>query len=352
MQIVEGLARGHIGVLAKLHHSTIDGVSGAEMMVQLFDLEPVAPPSEPPPDERPAEHVPSDLELVAYAAKSIALNPVRLAKVVTSTIGSLVGVVRGRRQGEGRGMAVPFTAPRTPFNVALTPRRKVAVANLVLNDVKRVKSTFGTTVNDVVLALCAGALRSYLEKLGELPEAPLIAVVPISVRDGENDDSSSNRVSAMFVSLATDVPDPVERLRVIAEGTRGAKQDHEAIGASMLQDWAQLAAPAVFAGASRLYSSMKLADRHRPIHNVIISNVPGPPFPLYLAGSKLQMLCPLGPVMEGAGLNITVLSYQDSIDVGLLACRDLMPDLDDLSVAFLAAMAELVAAAGSAKVAP
>jgi hypothetical protein len=113
----------------------------------------------------------------------------------------------------------------------------------------------------------------------------------------------------------------------------------------MLQDWAQFAAPALFARASRLYSSMKLASRHRPIHNVIISNVPGPPFPLYLAGAKLTMLCPLGPVMEGAGLNITVLSYMDSIDVGMIAARELMPDLDDLAQAFGESADELVAAA-------
>jgi WS/DGAT/MGAT family acyltransferase len=349
MQIVEGLAGGKIGVLAKVHHSTIDGVSGAEMMVHLFDLEPVAAPDEPVPDGRPIEHVPSDFELVAYAARSIATNPVRLVRLIPATVGSVVGLVRTRRRSEGPGMAAPFNAPRTPFNAAITAHRRVAISHLALADVKRVKKAFGTTVNDVVLALCAGALRGYLDKLGELPDAPLVAVVPISVRDEVADESSSNQVSAMFVSLATDIADPVERLRAIAEGTRGAKEDHKAIGASMLQDWAQFAAPAVFARASRLYSSMKLADRHRPIHNVIISNVPGPPFPLYLAGAKLLMLCPLGPVMEGAGLNITVLSYQDSIDVGLIACSELMPDLDDLAADFVEAMGELLAVTEAAE---
>ena len=343
MQIVEGMADGNIGVLAKIHHSTIDGVSGAEMMVHLFDLEPIPAPAEPLVEERPVEHVPSDFELVAYAARSIATNPIRLIKLIPATVGSVVGLVRTRRRTEGPGMAAPFTAPRTPFNAAITAHRRVAVANLELADVKRVKQAFGTTVNDVVLALCAGALRRYLDKLGELPEAPLVAVVPISVRGEVADESSSNQVSAMFVSLATDIADPIDRLRAIAESTRGAKEDHKAIGATMLQDWAQFAAPAVFARASRLYSSMRLADRHRPIHNVIISNVPGPPVPLYFAGSKLLMLCPLGPVMEGAGLNITVLSYQDSIDVGLIACAELMPDLDDLSSAFVEAMSELAA---------
>jgi WS/DGAT/MGAT family acyltransferase len=201
-------------------------------------------------------------------------------------------------------------------------------------------------VNDVVLALCSGALRRYLASHEALPDTSLIAVVPISVRTpGGGEPEGSNQVSAMFATLATDVDDPVDRLRAIADSTRGAKEEHNAIGAAMLQDWAEFAAPAVFARASRLYSSMKLADRHRPIHNVIISNVPGPPFPLYFAGARLVMLCPLGPVMEGAGLNITVLSYMDSIDVGLIACRELIPDLDALAGAFAEAMDELEQAA-------
>ena len=346
MQVVEGMADGTIGMLAKVHHSTIDGVSGAEMMVHLFDLEPVPAP-EPgtvEEDERVPEHVPSDLELVAYAARSLALQPIRMARLLPATLGSVVGLIR-RRQGGGGGMATPFSAPRTPFNAAITPHRNVSVARLSLDDVKRVKKAFGTTVNDVVLTVCSGALRRYLEGIGMLPDAPLISVVPISVR-AEGADDGSNQVSAMFVSLATDVDDPVDRLKAIAESTKGAKEEHQAIGATMLQDWAQFAAPAVFARASRLYSGMKLADRHRPIHNVIISNVPGPPFPLYFAGSKLVMLCPLGPVMEGAGLNITVLSYMDSIDVGMIACRELMPDLDDLAECFKQSAAELVARAG------
>jgi WS/DGAT/MGAT family acyltransferase len=241
-------------------------------------------------------------------------------------------------------MPAPFSAPRTPFNAAITPHRSVAFARLGLDDVKAVKRAFGCTVNDVVLALCGGALRMYLDGLGELPESPLIAVVPISVR-GEAATEGSNAVSAMFTTLATDVADPAARIDAIHETTQGAKEEHKAIGADLLTDWAEFAAPAVFSQASRLYTSMKLADRHRPIHNVIVSNVPGPQFPLYLAGARLQMLCPLGPVMEGAGLNITVLSYMDSIDVGLIACKELIPDLWDLAHAFEESMDELTAAA-------
>jgi hypothetical protein len=168
----------------------------------------------------------------------------------------------------------------------------------------------------------------------------------VSVR-GEAEVEGSNAVSALFTTLATDVEDPEKRIAAIHETTKAAKEEHKAIGANLLTNWAEFAAPAVFTRASRLYTSMKLADRHRPIHNVIVSNVPGPPFPLYLAGARLVMLCPLGPVMEGAGLNITVLSYMDSIDVGLIACRELIPDLWDLAHAFDESMEEMKAAAGA-----
>jgi diacylglycerol O-acyltransferase / wax synthase len=343
MQVIEGLEGGNIGVLAKVHHSMVDGVSGAEILVHLLDIERVAVPSgDDPEDTARPEHVPGDVEMVAHALLSAAKTPLRLASVIPRTLGAVAGVARVRRT-PGPNMPAPFTAPKTPFNAAITPHRSVAATRLSLAAVKEVKQAFGCTVNDVVLALCGGALRRYLDGLGELPEKPLIAVVPISVRD-DRSAQGTNAVSGMFTTLATDIADPAERIAAIRETTRGAKEEHQAIGADLLTDWAEFAAPAVFTRASRLYTSMKLADRHRPIHNVIVSNVPGPQFPLYLAGAELLMLCPLGPVMEGAGLNITVMSYRDSIDVGMIACRELVPDLWDLAGAFEDAMAELTSA--------
>src|SRR5258708_22239105 len=153
---------------------------------------------------------------------------------------------------------------------------------------------FGVTLNDVVLAVCAGALRSYLSDLHELPGHPLIAVCPISVRTV--DSRPGNHVSAMFTSLATDVANPVERLRAIQNVTRGAKEEHNAVGADLLRNWAEFAAPTTFSLAARFYTRMKLADRHRPIHNLIISNVPGPQFPFYLACSEVVAAYPPGPV--------------------------------------------------------
>ncbi|MGQ0805050.1 MAG: WS/DGAT/MGAT family O-acyltransferase [Actinomycetota bacterium] len=347
--IVEGLEDGKIGVLAKVHHSTIDGVSGAEVMVHLFDLEPSPAPKEAEEPAEPAvpERVPSDVELVGYAAWSLARQPFQIASKLPSAVRSLVDVVRRRRDREGPSAPAPFAAPRTSLNASITPHRKVAAVTLPFEEVKAVKRAMGCTVNDVVLALCGGALRRYLDAKGELPEEPLIAVVPISVRnDPDVETQGSNQVSALFTSLATDERDPAERLRVIGEVTRAAKDEHNAIGAKMLQDWAEFATPALFARASRLYSSMSLADRHRPIHNLIVSNVPGPLFPLYLAGAKLELLCPLGPVMEGAGLNVTVISYMDKLDIGLIACRESVPDLWDLANGFRDALEELKQAAG------
>lgn len=348
MCIVEGLHDGRIGVMAKVHHSTVDGVSGAEVMVHLFDLEPEpAPRDAPEVAEPPApERVPSDLELVGYAAWSLARTPFRIAAKVPGTVRSFVDVVRGRRT-EGPNAPTPFTAPRTSLNAAITAHRKVAAVTLPFDDVKSVKRALGCTVNDVVLALCSGALRRYLDERGELPSTPLVAVVPISVRnDPAVPTAGSNQVSAMFTSLATDRADPIERLEAVSAVSRAAKAEHNAIGAKMLRDWAEFATPALFTRASRLYSSMGLAGRHRPIHNLIVSNVPGPPFPLYLAGARLELLCPLGPVMEGAGLNVTVISYMDSLDIGLIACRETVPGLWDLAHGFRDALAELMDASG------
>ncbi len=193
------------------------------------------------------------------------------------------------------------------------------------------KNAFGCTVNDVVLALCGSALGRYLTERGEQLESSLVAMVPISVRTSEEEGRHGNRVSSMLTTLATDVEDPAERLRVINEGTRRAKEQQELIGADTLQDWVEFAAPAVLGRAARLYSSTRMADLHRPLFNVTISNVPGPPFPLYFAGAKVVATYPMGPIFDGGGLNITVMSYLDRMDFGLLACPDLLSDVRGLA---------------------
>ena len=346
MWLVEGLEGGKIALVVKMHHSTIDGVSGAELLGILFDLEP-SPAAQPDVPEPVVGRIPSDFELVSQAMVARLLKPLEITRMLWRTGQSLLGVRRVRLAGSNRG-ALPLTAPRTSINVAITSRRRVAFAAAGLADVKRLKNEMGTTVNDVVLAMCTGALRNYLLAGDELPVAPLVSVVPVSVSPVVADLKGSNRVSAMFVPLPTHEPDPLERLRLIHEGTRGAKEEHNALGADTLKNWAEHATPNTFALAARLYTGMRLADRHRPIANLVISNVPGPDIPLYLGGAEMLAGFPLGPVMDGMGLNITIMSYRGVLYWGLVSCARAVPRLWDIAAAVPAALDELLAAAGIA----
>jgi diacylglycerol O-acyltransferase / wax synthase len=348
LHVVEGLADGHFGMVVKVHHCAVDGVSGAELLVNLFDLEPGGREVEPPPPRQP-DVVPNDLDLVSHALASRARHQLTLFPLIGSTARRVGTVVSRHRDPNAAVGAVPLSAPPTPWNRAITPHRRMSFTRVSLADVKRIKDHVGCTVNDVVLGLMGGTLRRYLEAHEAMPDAPLVAVCPVSVHGDADAEAgtSTNKVSAMFTSLATDVDDPIERLRVIHEVTVGAKQDHDLLGANLLQDWAEHAAPTTFVLAARLYSGMHLGDRHRPIHNVVISNVPGPPFPLYFAGARLESTLPMGPVMEGAGLNITVMSYMGHVDIGFVACRELVPDVWALAGYAEEAMAELLEAIGA-----
>lgn len=223
----------------------------------------------------------------------------------------------------------------------------VAFGNARLEDIKHVKSTFGTTVNDVVLAACTLTLRRYLEAHDDLPDQPLVCSVPVSVH-GRSDRDGVNQVSAMFVRLPVQLEDPVDVLRRIHGETRVAKVMQNAIGADTLQDFAQFIPPSVFNQAMRLYSRHNLADRHRPVHNLVVSNVPGPPVPLYAAGARVKGVIPFGPLLEGAGLNLTVLSNMGNVDFGVIACRELVPDVWDIADGFGEAVTALTKRADEA----
>jgi diacylglycerol O-acyltransferase len=350
--VIEGLADGRFAFLTKVHHCAVDGASGAELMVHLFSTERSAPAPLPPAPPASQEHLPTEMELMRDAVTSRLQQPREMLSLARRTAETVAGIVRRRRDPGSVVGATPLTAPRTRFNGAITAQRSVAFARVPLGSVKAIRKAFGVTVNDVVLAICAGTLRRYLDKHGELPAEPLVAVCPISVRDAPKPARSANRVSAMFTSLATDLADPIDRLRAIRNVTRGAKEEHNAVGAGMLQNWAEFAAPTVFTLAARVYARMKLAERHRPVHNLVISNVPGPPFPLYLAGAELVSAYPMGPVFEGAGLNVTVLSYMGSLDFGFNASVNSVPDLWELAACVGPAFEELAAAASKMQPAP
>jgi diacylglycerol O-acyltransferase len=345
MWIVEGLKGDRIAIVAKMHHSTIDGVSGAELLGVLFDLEPEPPEPAGRGERRLDLRVPSNFELVSHALLANLLRPIGIGRMVWRTTQAVAGI-RKVRQGGSAKAAIPLSAPRTSINVSVHARRRVAFAAANLADVKRLKNAMGTTVNDVVLAMCAGALRTYLLAGDELPDLPLVAVVPVSVTPEMAELKGSNKVSAMFVQLPCELEDPLERLRAVHEGTRGAKEEHQALGAATLQNWAEHASPHVFAAAARFYTRMKLADRHRPLANLVISNVPGPDFPLYLGGSELLCMFPLGPVVDGMALNMTIMSYRGVLYWGLASDARAVPRLWDIAAAIPVALSELMEAAG------
>lgn len=345
MWVVEGLENGHVAMVTKVHHSAIDGVTGADLMVNLFDLSPDVTATSRPDDWQP-EKAPSEFELLRYGAQRLVRQPARLVRTMVKLGQGVSRVVDVRRQPDASPAALPLTAPKTPFNTAITSRRSVAYGRASLEDLKAIKRAFGTTVNDVVLAACALSLRRWLLAEGALPDKPLVASVPVSVHTEANkDEPGTNKISVMFVGLPVQVEDPVEVLRLIREETKGAKELNNALGAELLTGLAEFAPPRLLNQATKLYSRLNLANRHRVIHNVIISNVPGPQIPLYCAGAQVIATYPMGPILEGCGLNITVLSYLDNVDFGAIACRDLVPHIFDLAVGFSDAVAEMRKAA-------
>ncbi len=346
MWVIEGYqpdeGRELLAVFMKMHHATVDGVSGANLISHLCSLEPGAEPLVQN-EERSWAHEPRRPELLGRGVLSLTTRPLRAVGLLEPTLRGVLNTI-GRAR-EGTAMAAPLTAPRTQFNGTITSRRAIAIAHMDLAAIKEVKTATGSTVNDVVLAVAGGALRSYLKDRDELPDSSLLATVPVSVRAVSKRSEGANKVSALFTRLGTDVEDPLQRLEELATANRHAKEHHQAISADSLQDWAEFAAPRTFGLAVRTYASLRLAERHPVVHNLVISNVPGPPVPLYFMGARIEALHPLGPVFHGAGLNITVMSNNGRVGVGVIACRESVPDVDDLARGFPAELARLRKAA-------
>jgi diacylglycerol O-acyltransferase / wax synthase len=295
-------------------------------------------PDAPPPD--PVEGIgdASSLEIAVSGAVRFATRPLQLVNALPATLSSVVDTLKRARSG--LTMARPFAAPQTAFNANVTGHRNIAFAQLDLEDIKTVKNHFDVKVNDVVMALVSGVLRKFLLDRAGLPDSPLVAMVPVSVRD-KSDRPGRNQVSGMFSRLETHIVDPAERLKAIAEANSVAKQHSSGIGATLLQDWTQFAAPAVFGVAMRVYAASRLSGA-KPVHNLVISNVPGPQVPLYYLGSEVKAMYPLGPIFHGSGLNITVMSLNGKLDVGILSCPELLPDLWDMADDFQVALDELL----------
>ena len=254
----------------------------------------------------------------------------------------------GRPTRERPWVMMPLTsAPPTPWNKSITPHRRFAMRTTSLENIKRLKNATGGTVNDIVMAICAGGLRQYLLAHDALPDKPLRAMVPVSIRTGKESDPWTNRVSGLVAELPTHCDDPLERIELCRKAMGVAKQQFELMPAESLIDIAQSSPPVVSAAAARLASKLKLADRFTMPANLVISNVPGPREPLYFAGAQLQHQFPVSIVTDGQGLNITVTSYMDRLDFGFIVDRDLVPDVWDLADMHIEEITRLLRASGT-----
>ncbi|MDT0201441.1 wax ester/triacylglycerol synthase family O-acyltransferase [Nocardioides sp. AE5] len=337
MWVIEGYD-DKVVVFSKMHHATVDGASGSNLISHLCSLTPTDDPIAAI-GEHSNDREPGSLELLGRGVLGTVSRPLRIPGLLRPSAALVTKSVSRARAGTA--MAAPFTAPRTSFNGTITRRRTIACADLPLDDIKALKSATGATVNDVVLTIAGGALRSYLLERGELPSSTLLATVPVSVREKTQRDGGANKVSALFAKLGTDIEDPLERLEQMAEDNRNAKEHQQAIPADALQDWAEFAAPRTFGLAVRAYAGLRLAEKHPVVHNLVISNVPGPPIPLYFMGARIDALYPLGPVFHGAGLNLTVMSNNGQVHVGAIACRSSVRHPDELVKHFPTEMARL-----------
>ncbi len=342
LYLISGLSGGRMAVYTKVHHAAIDGVSGNDLLAALLDTSPDGRDMPPAPPWE-CDDVPSPMGLLARSAVTLAGHPARAVRVANSLVRSMPTLLSGVslprlpvvdrvfRRGQSAVLSqTSLRAPRLPFNRNVSPHRRWAFRTLPMADVKKVKNVAGVTVNDVVMALCAGALRRWLEDHRALPEGPVIAAIPVSVRTEAQKGALGNRVSTMIAPLPTNLEDPAERMRQVHEAMRAAKEQHGALPADLLSDVTEFAMPALAGQAARLNARLRLLEWLSPF-NLMISNVPGPTVPLYYAGARLLAYYPLSAISDGQGLNITVMSYGDGLHLGLIACRELVPDLDDLA---------------------
>ncbi|MCX7893225.1 MAG: wax ester/triacylglycerol synthase family O-acyltransferase, partial [Burkholderiales bacterium] len=334
--VFEGLESGAQAVYTKVHHAGIDGQAGVALAKALMDVTPEPRQVKPPrPKLRRNRYQLGVAELAAAGLRNTVRQLVAMARSVPPVTRALAGVALPQlaallRRRAPEGKRVQLVGPRTLFNVSITNQRTFAGRSIPLAETKEMAKHAGVTLNDVVLATCAGALRRYLDDHDALPKKPLKAAVPVSLR-AEGDTEANNQVSMTLMTLATDVADPLERLQAIHEGSRAAKDLFDRVRNVMPTDFPSLGAPWIMSGLASLYGRSQLADRLPPLANVAISNVPGPQFPLYFAGGRLTTYYPVSIPAHGVALNITVQSYDGKMEYGLIACRRAVPDVYDLA---------------------
>jgi len=343
--VLEGPPHGRIVIVGKIHHAVADGVAVSGLLANvLTPADDTLAASAREAAWRP-EPLPSRGRLLRDAMRDHLRQMRHLPGLTRESIRNLLAVARSRRKAAVRLPRPLLDAPSTSLNGALGSRRSFASTALALADVQRIRTAFGVTFNDVLLALVASTLRTYLSARGELPARPLLAEVPVATdRPGLTPRLAGNRLSNIFTSLATDVVDPVARLRAIHDSMQAAKVLHDLLGPDLYREWSEYAPPRLVAWWMRLYSRLRMADRHRPPVNVIVSCVPGPREPLEWPAGRLAAIYSVGPIIEGAALNVTGWSYLDHLYVGVLSCPDLLSDPHVITNGLHQALAELCTA--------
>ena len=341
--VIQGLEDGRFALISKTHHALVDGVSGVDIATVLFDLSPV--PAELPTDDGwTPQPEPSSADLVAEGVKGLLRTPFDLAGQAIGAAqrpGQTVGRVREAAEGIGEVVWAGLNpAPDVPLNVHIGPHRRVWWVESRLADFKEIKNALGGTVNDVVLTVVAGALGRWLRGRGVRTEGlELRALVPVSIRAEHEHGELGNRIAAMRGPLPVYAGDPVERLELVRESMASLKESKQALGAEVIAGLQGFAPPTLLAQASRLNFSTRL-------FNLIVTNVPGPQFPLYLLGREMERIVPIAFLPENHALAIAIMSYNGKVDVGLLADYDAMPDLDAFGDYLQDSLAELLKAAG------
>jgi WS/DGAT/MGAT family acyltransferase len=332
MTLVEGLDQiaqvppGSVALISKVHHAAIDGVSGTEMMGSLLDMTKEPRTFQLPPP-RTVAPVPNELEVLSHTARKIMGKPSEIKRVAGEIGDALRAAAKVRDKGV-ESPPVPMTAPHTPINHTITGQRIWNTALLELDRVKAIRRITGCTLNDVVVAICAGALRRYLNEKDELPDNPLIAMIPVSTRGADEHGEMGNKVSAMFLDIATDIADPIKRLKAIQQHAQGGKAFEKAGTTRAFVDLWDFVPFGLANRVLRLYSRFRVSELHNPVFNVVITNVPGPQFDMYMAGHKLLALMGMAPLVDGMGLLITVLSYNGVLSISPTSSPAVMPDLD------------------------
>jgi diacylglycerol O-acyltransferase / wax synthase len=334
---IEGIPQGSWALVAKVHHAAIDGLSGVEMSAAIHDLTPDLPDRAGMADWKPEEK-PTLAELMIRTQLNAIRQPFRFASTMFN---SVPGLARLGRQVAGGDVSIAGAkmAPKTRFNAKVSPYRVFDSASLSLKDVRAIKDRVeGATVNDVVLTVIGGGLRKYLNDKGELPTDSMAAMAPISVRaDGEKG-AMGNLVSAMVVNLGTHIADPMERLAYIHNEASNSKAMTNAVGARTLTDYSQLIPSGLAGLGARLYTRLGMANAHAPVFNVVATNTPGSPVPLYFAGARLVKMVGLGPIFDSMGMINSIYSYCGEIAIGFTSDRAMMPDpavyADALTFAF------------------